>query len=115
MAIKLANNAKSKLASSITSLSTSITILAGEGTRFPVLAVGDYFYATLEDTSSNIEIVKVTARVSDTMTVTRSQQSTTAMSFAATSAFELRVNSGMLTEYIDQEAATVAVALAVAL
>lgn len=115
MAIKLANNAKSKLASSITNLSTTITVLSGEGVRFPTLAVGDYFYATLEDASSNIEIVKVTARVADSMTVTRGQQSTVAMSFSATSAFELRVTSSTLTEYIDQEAATVAVALAVAL
>lgn len=115
MAIKVANNAKSKLASSITNLSTSITVLASEGTRFPTLAIGDYFYATLEDTSSNIEIVKVTARVADTMTVTRGQQGTTPMSFAATTAFELRLTRDMFTEYIDQEAASIAVALAVAL
>lgn len=115
MAIKLTNNAKSKLASSITNLTTGITVVSGEGIRFPVLGAGDYFYATLEDSSKNVEIVKVTARVSDTMTCTRGQQSTTAISFAATSAFELRMTTGLLTEYIDQEAATVAVALAVAL
>lgn len=115
MAIKLTNNARSKLQSSITNLTTSINVLVGEGTRFPTLAVGDYFYATLEDSSKNVEIVRVTARVADTMTVTRGAQSTTPMSFAATSAFELRMTTGLLTEYIDQESASIAVALAVAL
>jgi len=115
MAIKIANNAKSKLASSITNIATSVSVLSGEGTRFPSLGASDYFYATLEDTSKNVEIVKVTARVADTMTCVRAQQGTTGMSFAATSAFELRLTTGLLTEYIDQEAATVSVALAVAL
>lgn len=115
MAIQLTNNARSKLASSITNLSTTITVVSSEGARFPVLAVGDYFYATLEDVSKNVEIVKVTARIADSMTVVRGAQGTTPMSFAATSAFELRLTTALLTEYIDQEAASISVALAVAL
>ena len=115
MAIKLTNNARTTLLGAITSISTTINVAAGEGARFPVLGVNDYFYATLEDASSNIEIVKVTALIADMMTVIRGQQNTTAMSFATASAFELRVTTGMLTDYIDQEIGVVAVALAVAL
>src|SRR6267142_3540147 len=100
--IKVANNAKSVLASSITNIATSATVAAGEGDRFPVLGASEYFYATLEDSSTNKEIVKVTARTADTMTITRAQQGTTAISFAATSAFELRPTRDTFIEHISQ-------------
>ena len=76
MGIKLSNNANATLAASITSSSTSITVTSGQGARFPTLSAGDYFYATLIDTSNNLEIVKCTARSTDVLTVTRAQEST---------------------------------------
>lgn len=90
------NNASSLLASGITNASTSITVTAGTGLLFPTISAGQYAIGTLEDTSGNIEVVYVTSRTTDTMTITRAQEGTTALSFASGSRFELRVTAGML-------------------
>jgi len=71
MGIKVANNAFGTLNTGITSSDTTIVLNTGEGARFPSLSAGDYFFATLIDTTNNLEIVKVTARSTDTMTVVR--------------------------------------------
>ena len=78
MATLFTNNASAPIASTITSSATSITVASGQGAEFPVLAGSDNFTATLVDTSNNIEIVQVTARSGDTMTVVRGQEGTTA-------------------------------------
>lgn len=93
MGIKLSNNANATLAASITSSSTSITVTSGQGARFPTLSAGDYFYATLIDTSNNLEIVKCTARSTDVLTVTRAQESTTARAYSAGDRIELRLTA----------------------
>ena len=88
-----ANGASTTLASAITNSVTSITVATGTGALFPALSGANYFYATLVDVSNNIEIVKVTARSSDTMTVVRGQEGTTARSYIVGSKFELRVTA----------------------
>ncbi len=93
MGIKLANNANATLAAGINSSATSITVTTGQGARFPTLSVGDYFFATLIDTSNNLEIVKVTARSTDVLTVTRAQESTTARAYSAGDRIELRLTA----------------------
>lgn len=100
MAIKFTNNASAELASSISSSATTITVASGKGALFPTLGAGDYFYATLVDSSNNLEIVKVTARSSDTMTVVRAQDSTTAKAFVGGDKFELRPTAGGLTAIV---------------
>lgn len=90
MTVKFTNNAFSTLASSINSSVTTISLAAGTGGRFPSLSAGDVFYATLVDSSNNLEIVKVTARSTDTLTVVRAQDDTTARSFSAGDRIELR-------------------------
>ena len=72
MGVKVENNAFGVLSAGITTSDTTITLDSGEGARFPTLGSGDYFYATIVDTSNNLEIVKVTARSNDSMTVTLS-------------------------------------------
>ena len=62
MGIKFTNNAFGTLNAGITNSATSITLASGQGARFPTLSTDDYFYATLIDTSNNLEIVKCTAR-----------------------------------------------------
>ena len=89
--IQLTNFGDSQLASGITAGSTSISVTTGHGTRFPTLAAGDWFYAVLVDTSGNREIVKATAKASDTFTVTRAQEGTSALAFAVGSVFSLRL------------------------
>ena len=91
MGIQLKNNAYSTLASSITASNTGIVVATNEGSRFPTLGATDYFYATLESTGGTTEIVKVTARSGDTMTIVRAQEGTSAQSFLAGSRIELRV------------------------
>lgn len=93
MGIKFANSAFATLAAGINSSVTSITLTTGQGARFPSLAGGDYFFATLIDTSNNLEIVKCTARSTDVLTVVRGQESTTARAFATGDRIELRVTA----------------------
>ena len=90
MAIKWTNNASTTLASSISAVATTITVASSGGSLFPTLGAGDYFYATLVDSSNNIEIVKVTGRTGDVMTVVRGQEGTSANAYVGGDKFELR-------------------------
>jgi hypothetical protein len=98
MGLKVTNNAFGTLNASINSSATTIVLVAGQGARFPTLSAGDYFYATLIDTSNNLEIVKCTARSTDTLTVVRGQDGTTARAYATNDRFELRPTAVMLNE-----------------
>jgi hypothetical protein len=101
MAVLVKNNAYSTLASTITDVATSISLAAGTGSRFPVISGGDYFYATLIDTSNNLEVVKVTARSTDTLTVVRAQDGTTARSYSSGSRIELRITAALIQDIRD--------------
>lgn len=101
MSIKITNNAWSILASAITASSTTIIVTTGQGARFPVTSASDYFYGTLADALGNLEIVKVTTRVADTMTVVRGQDGTTALDFALGDKFELRPVAAMFNAKLD--------------
>lgn len=98
MSVKFSNNAFGTLSAGITNSATSITLSSGQGARFPSLSTGEYFYATLIDTSNNLEVIKVTARSSDVLTATRAQESTTARAFAIGDRVELRVTAQGLTD-----------------
>lgn len=77
------NNAVSLLTAPITASSTSLTVMTGHGALYPQPTGdgSDYFLITLEDQSATIrEIIKVTARVGDTLYFTladRGQEGTT--------------------------------------
>lgn len=101
------NNASSLLASSITGASTTVVVTAGQGALFPAIAAGQYTVGTLEDTSGNIEVVWVTGRTTDTMTITRAQEGTSALSFASGSRFELRVTAGVLATLLQKTGADI--------
>ena len=101
MGLKVTNNAFGTLNAGINSSATTIVLTAGQGARFPTLSAGDYFYATLIDTSNNLEIVKVTARSTDTMTVVRGQDNTTARAYSTNDRFELRPTAAMFNEKAD--------------
>jgi hypothetical protein len=91
MALKLKNNAAGVLAASISASDTGITLAAGQGATFPTMTAGDYFYATLENTDGSYEIVKVTARSGDGMTIVRGQEDTATNGFAQGARFAMRV------------------------
>lgn len=102
MGIQLKNNASTTVPLAITSTATTLVVAAGTGAEFPTLGAGDYFYATIQDVNNNFEIVKVTARTDDIMTITRAQESTLAIPFPANSRFELRVTvENMLSKFTD--------------
>tara|TARA_R100000995_G_scaffold73329_2_gene42132 strand:- start:67 stop:675 length:609 start_codon:yes stop_codon:yes gene_type:complete len=90
MVAKVTNNAFGTLSASINSSVTTIALDSGQGAKFPSITGTDFFFATLIDTSNNLEIVKVTARSSDSMTVVRAHDNTTARSFSIGDRFELR-------------------------
>ena len=104
MAIKFTNNATSTLASGIASGDVSLTVSTGQGALFPTLGGGDYFYCTLSNVTNTIEIVKVTARSTDTFTIVRAQDNTTASAFVTGDKVELRLVSAVLsnTAILDQ-------------
>jgi hypothetical protein len=91
MAILVANNATSYLAGTLTAVATSLTVSSGTGTIFPTLSGSDVFYVTLTNTSNQNEIVKVTAKATDTFTIVRAQDGTSALAFAIGDKVELRV------------------------
>jgi hypothetical protein len=104
MAIKFTNNATSTLASGIASGDLSLTVASGQGALFPTLGGGDYFYCTLSNVANTIEIVKVTARSTDTFTIVRAQDNTTASAFVTGDKVELRLVAAVLsnTAILDQ-------------
>ena len=91
MGIKLTNNAATTVPLAVSSTDTTLTVAPGTGAAFPELGTGDYFHATLQSVGNQFEIVRVTARTDDTMTITRGQENTVAIPFPANSRFEIRV------------------------
>ena len=96
MTVKFTNNASGTLASSITATTTTITLTTGQGALFPSLGTGEYFFATLVNSSNALEIVKVTARATDVLTVVRGQDSTIAKSYTGGDKLELRPTAAAL-------------------
>lgn len=99
------NTASATLASSISTSSTSITVSTGLGALFPTVVAGTYFYATLTDSSNNLEIVKVTARAADILTVVRAQEGTAARAYAAADKIELRITAAALGNFVQLDGA----------
>ena len=99
MAALYTNNASTTLASGITNSATSLTVTSGNGTKFPSPTGIDYFMCTLQGASGTpIEIIKVTARSTDTFTIVRAQEGTTASAFNANDIVELRVTAAEMTQ-----------------
>jgi hypothetical protein len=64
----------------ITNVATTLTLTAGHGARFPTIASGSQFRVRVDD---EIMIVTLHGASSDTMTVTRGQEGTTAVAHSA--------------------------------
>ena len=78
MALVLANNASTTLASGINDSATSITVSSATG--FPSISGSQFFYVTLDD-ATNVEIVKVTGVSGATFTIVRGQDDTSGTAF----------------------------------
>lgn len=83
--ILFANNATSTLAAPLTTTSTTVLLASGTGSLFPNPGAGQYFVMTLTDAATKLinEIVWVTARAGDSLTVVRGQESTVPQDWAA--------------------------------
>ena len=93
------NNAATTLASGILSGATSLTVATGTGALFPSLSGGNFFYCTLQNTAgTTVEIVKVTARSTDTFTIVRAQEGTTDSAFSTGDKVELRLTAGEINQ-----------------
>jgi hypothetical protein len=80
-----ANNAYSILANSISDSVTTINIAPGTGSRFPSPTGNQFFRLTITGAASpnsSIEIVYVTSRSTDALTVIRGREGTTAQSWS---------------------------------
>lgn len=85
--MEVANNAVSKLVSSISSGDTTFSVTPGTGSLFPA---GD-FPLTLIKSNGSFEIIKCTSRASDVFTVVRAQEGTSGLAFLAGDRVELRI------------------------
>ena len=100
--IKFTNNARTLLSTgSLADDDTSVSV--DDGSVFPALSSGNYFYATLERASDSTtrEIVKVTARSGNNLTIVRAQDNTSATTFSADDVIELRVVAKSLEDIRD--------------
>ena len=110
MPVVLKNNASNSLAAAITSTDTGVVVR--NGNLFPALTAGQYFYATLTGADGSQEIVKVTARSGNGMTIVRAQEGTFALPFQLDSRFEMRITAATIADILaeDDLAATVTIA-----
>ncbi len=93
MAQLFSNNGVSALASGITAVATSLSVTATEGALFNAPTGGDFELITVYDgasiaVSTNVEIMQVTARSTDTLTVVRAQEGTTGFAFSSAAGVE---------------------------
>ena len=100
MSVLFSNNASTTLSAGVGNSATSITV--ADGSVFPSISGSDYFYVTLEvDSDSDLkEIVKVTARSGNTLTITRGQDGTSARTFSSGDKCELRLNAAALNDAV---------------
>jgi len=104
--IKFTNFAHGQLAAPLTDSSLSLTLEVGQGARFPVLGAGEYCYVTLEDEALNREIVRVTSRAGDSLTIVRGQDSTAARAWGAGDSVALRLNAQAIEDVMARASVT---------
>jgi hypothetical protein len=113
MGILFTNNAEGTLTAGVGSGDTTdMDLTAGDGVLFPtvVLGAGNYFYATLVDSSGNREIVQITEHQAGTdvfQTFVRAQDDTDAIGFSIGDKVQLRLPKVILAEFRDDIATNI--------
>jgi hypothetical protein len=102
------NNAVSTLASGINDTDGTLFLNPGDGAKFPSPAAGQRFAATLMDAAGNIEIVYCSARSTDTLTITRNEESSGAKSWLAGDTISLRITAGILNQILQGDGQVIA-------
>lgn len=85
--LNVKNNAESALASAVTAADTTLTLVSGEGSKFP----SSNFNITIDD-----EILTCSSRSGDVLTVTRAQEGTAAAVHAAGAIVSLNVTAAVI-------------------
>jgi len=86
------NNAQSALYAGITAAATSLTLLSGEGAKFPSAS----FNISIDD-----EILYCSTRTDDVLTVVRAQEGTTAAVHAIAATVSLNITAGIISQIQD--------------
>ena len=98
------NNASTVLASSINASATTLTVNTGAGSLFPSPVAGtSFFKLTLIDAATGqlTEVVHVTARTGDVMTIERAQEGTAARVWSANDIAANMMTAGTLSYILD--------------
>lgn len=95
------NNAASTLATAIDTDDTSVIVASGHGARFPTCCTGSQDFYIAVQSGATIEFMRVTNRSTDTLTVVRAQQSSSAASFGIGSRVEQRPTRGTFERFRD--------------
>lgn len=98
------NNATTTIAGSISNTATTVNLASGAGALFPSPGANQYFVGTLTDAATGLvnEIVWVTARSGDTLTIVRGQEGTTAQPWSANDLFGNLWTAGQASTMVQQ-------------
>ena len=101
------NNASALLAASIDEDDLTIQVAGGFGVLFPLPGGSQFFHATLENADGDIEVVRVTARSGDNLTVVRGQDNTSARSWTQNvTRVELRLVAASMEHFLQKSGGT---------
>lgn len=95
--ILYSNNARTTLASPLSSGALSLTVNSAAG--FPTITLATQSFRVTLDDGVNLEILKVTSVSGNTFTIVRAQEGTTAQSFAATTKVECRLTAQSISDF----------------
>lgn len=105
--VKVSNNSKGALAGGVSANQGTLSLLGGEGSKFPTVTNGEYFYITVTSAAlaTNTEIMRVTARNADTLTVKQADGSARNLNntFSAGDSVELRTTANAVNDLFDLE------------
>lgn len=104
------NNAVATINGAISNVAITIVLATGKGALFSSPTGGDYELVTLYngetiESSTVIEIVKITGRSTDTLTVVRAQEGTTGVAWANLSNITTTITKGTLNRFAQNDAA----------
>jgi hypothetical protein len=104
---KFANNASAVLAASISSIDTTIQVASGFGSLFPSPGAGEFFLVALQNAAGTLELVKISSRTGDNLTVAssgRGQEGTSAAAWTLNvTRVELRLTRDTMVRFVQQE------------
>lgn len=90
--LNVKNNAESALSAALTAAATTLTLVSGDGARFPA----SNFNISIDD-----EILTCSSRTGDVLTVARAQEGTTAAAHAAGAIVSLNLTAAVITQLQD--------------